>query len=73
MASGRRGNPKKGERNDGEFETFLDDLSPSLEQGGEMERFGVSGKPATRGTGVDMSRIIAVWPQVSDRIIEEMR
>jgi len=71
MASGRRRNPKKGEWNDGEFETFLDDLSPSLEHG--AERSNVAGNPASRGTIVDMSRIIVVWPQVADRIIEEIR
>ncbi|HEX2722434.1 MAG TPA: hypothetical protein VHM24_05915 [Gemmatimonadaceae bacterium] len=63
--------PKKGEWNDGEFESFLADIAPALEQG--VGRLGVAGSLGGRSRGIDPAKIIAIWPDVADRVVEDLR
>jgi hypothetical protein len=63
--------PQKGDRNDGEFESFLAEIAPALEQ--SVGRLGVAGSLDTRITFIDPDKLILPWPEISDRIIEEMR
>jgi len=67
----RQGRPEKGEWNDGEFESFLAEIAPALEQG--VGRLGVAGSLGSRTPAMDPEKIIASWPDVADRIIEELR
>ncbi len=67
----RPGRPKKGEWNDGEFESFLAELTPALET--SVGRLGVAGSLGNRTPVIDVDKMVLVWPDVSDRIIEEMR
>lgn len=72
MISGERnGRPEKGEWNDGEFESFLAEIAPALAQG--VGRLGVAGSLGTRTPVMDPEKIITAWPDVADRIIEELR
>lgn len=73
MNSGEHNNrPKKGERNDGEFESFLEEIAPALEN--SVSRLGVAGSLGVpRPQLVDPSKLILGWPDVGDRIVEELR
>ena len=62
---------RKGELNDGEFEDFLADISPALEQ--SVGRLGVAGHLGARAAEVDPSKTITSWPDIADRMIEELR
>jgi hypothetical protein len=62
---------KKGELNDGEFEEFLAEIAPALEQ--SVGRLGVAGHLGARASALDPAKIITAWPEVSDRLIEELR
>lgn len=70
MNNERPERPKKGERNDGEFESFLAELTPALET--SVGRLGVAGSLGNRTPLIDVEKMVLVWPDVSDRIIEEM-
>ena len=61
----------KGEFNDGEFEEFLADITPALEQ--SVGRLGVAGHLGSRASMFDSAKIIDVWPEPADRVIEELR
>ena len=61
----------KGELNDGEFEEFLAEITPALEQ--SMGRLGVAGHLGVRAGVLDASKIIMTWPEPADRVIEELR
>jgi hypothetical protein len=67
----RPGPPDKGEWNDGEFESFLAEIAPALEQG--VGRLGVAGSLGGRTRAVDPDKVVTLWPDVTDRIIEELR
>ena len=68
----RPGRPQKGEWNDGEFESFLAELTPALES--SVSRLGVAGSLGVpRPQIVDPAKLILVWPDVTDRIVEELR
>jgi len=71
MAEDRGQRPQKGEWNDGEFESFLDEIAPSLEQ--SVGRLGVAGHLGKRGMRDVLANLIVPWPDVADRIIEELR
>jgi hypothetical protein len=71
MTSDRPVRPQKGEWNDGEFESFLAEIAPALEQ--SVGRLGVAGSLDTRASFVDPEKLIHAWPEISDRIIEELR
>lgn len=65
------GRPQKGEWNDGEFESFLAEIAPALET--SVGRLGVAGALGARTPAVDPAKLVILWPEVSDRIIEELR
>ncbi len=67
----RPGRPKKGEWNDGEFESFLAELTPALEN--SVSRLGVAGSLGNRTPVIDVEKMILLWPDPTDRIIEELR
>jgi hypothetical protein len=67
----RQGRVQKGEWNDGEFESFLADIAPALEN--SVSRLGVAGSLGGRPQLVDPAKLILVWPEVAHRIIEELR
>lgn len=71
MNQDRAGRPEKGEWNDGEFESFLAELSPALEN--SVGRLGVAGSVGSRKGAVDTDKTVLAWPDVTDRIIEELR
>jgi hypothetical protein len=62
---------KKGSFNDGEFEDFLAEIAPTLEQ--SVGRLGVAGHLGTRAYTLDPAKMIIAWPESSDRFIEELR
>ena len=62
---------KKGELNDGEFEDFLAEIAPALEQ--SVGRLGVAGHLSSRPTELDPAKMITAWPDIADRLIEELR
>ena len=62
---------KKGELNDGEFEDFLADIAPALEQ--SVGRLGVAGHLGARSAAVDPAKTIIAWPDIADRLLEELR
>ncbi|HEY3258505.1 MAG TPA: hypothetical protein VGJ64_06580 [Gemmatimonadaceae bacterium] len=62
---------KKGELNDGEFEDFLAEIAPALEQ--SVGRLGVAGHLGVRANILDPAKFIMSWPEVADRVIEELR
>ena len=70
-SSERSGRPQKGQWNDGEFESFLAEIAPALET--SVGRLGVAGSVGSRGQVVDHSRLVLLWPEIADRIIEELR
>jgi hypothetical protein len=57
--------------NDGEFEEFLAEIAPALEQ--SVGRLGVTGHLGARAGVLDAAKTIAVWPETSDRVIEDLR
>jgi hypothetical protein len=67
----RPSRPATGERNDGEFESFLAELIPALET--SVGRLGVAGSLGARTKTVDPEKLILSWPDATDRIIEELR
>jgi hypothetical protein len=67
----RNGPPEKGEWNDGEFESFLADITPALET--SVGRLGVAGSLGSRMSMVDPARLVLTWPDITDRIVEELR
>ncbi|MDO8502434.1 MAG: hypothetical protein Q7S20_11395 [Gemmatimonadaceae bacterium] len=72
MISGERpGRPQKGERHDGEFESFLAEIAPTLEH--SVGRLGVAGSLGGRTPAADPEKLILSWPEAADRIVEELR
>ncbi|MGK2960704.1 MAG: hypothetical protein ACSLFK_01015 [Gemmatimonadaceae bacterium] len=71
MFKDRPGRPQKGEWNDGEFESFLAEIAPALEN--SVGRLGVAGSLGSRTPSVDPEKLILSWPDVADRVIEELR
>jgi hypothetical protein len=71
MFRDRPGRPEKGEWNDGEFESFLADITPTLEN--SVGRLGVAGSVGARTGTLDPEKFILAWPDAGDRIIEELR
>jgi hypothetical protein len=71
MFNDNSGPPEKGEWNDGEFESFLAEIAPALET--SVGRLGVAGSLGSRSPSVDPDKLILSWPEVTDRIVEEMR
>jgi len=65
------GRPQKGEWNDGEFESFLAELTPALET--SVGRLGVAGSLGSRSPVIDVEKMILAWPDAADRIAEELR
>lgn len=63
--------PEKGALNDGEFESFLAEIAPTLEQ--SVGRLGVAGSLDTRASFIDPEKLIHAWPEIADRVIEELR
>ena len=63
--------PEKGEWNDGEFESFLAEITPALEN--SVGRLGVAGALGARGPLIDPDKLLVEWPEIADRIIEELR
>ena len=70
-SSNRPGRPEKGEWNDGEFESFLAEIAPALET--SVGRLGVAGSLVTRGQVIDPAKLVLTWPEISDRVLEELR
>ncbi|HYN83573.1 MAG TPA: hypothetical protein VES88_19005 [Gemmatimonadaceae bacterium] len=62
---------RKGELNDGEFEEFLTDIAPALEQ--SVGRLGVAGHLSSRPDQLDAAKTITIWPEFADRVVEELR
>ena len=62
---------QKGSFNDGEFEDFLAEIAPALEQ--SVGRLGVAGHLGTRAYTLDPAKMILMWPESSDRFVEELR
>ena len=62
---------RKGDSNDGEFEDFLTDITPALEQ--SVGRLGVAGHLSSRPDDIDTAKTILLWPEMADRLIEELR
>ncbi|HVF38316.1 MAG TPA: hypothetical protein VM939_00335 [Gemmatimonadaceae bacterium] len=71
MKEDRSIKPQKGEWNDGEFESFLAEITTALET--SVGRLGVAGSVGTRAGAVDTDKTILSWPDINDRIIEELR
>ena len=71
MFMDKPGRPDKGEWNDGEFESFLAEIAPTLEN--SVGRLGVAGALGARTPAVDPEKFVLLWPEVADRIIEELR
>ena len=67
----RHARPQKGEWNDGEFESFLEEIAPALET--SVGRLGVAGSLGNRQQMVDPAKIMLMWPEIGDRIVEELR
>ena len=64
--------PQKGQWHDGEFESFLEDIAPTLET--SVGRLGVAGSLGNgRLQEVDSAKLVLVWPDIADRIVEELR
>ena len=70
-SSDRPGRPPKGEWNDGEFESFLAEIAPALET--SVGRLGVAGSLVNRVQLVDPAKLVLTWPEISDRVLEELR
>lgn len=71
MTGERPRGPQKGELNDGEFESFLAELAPALEN--SVGRLGVAGSLGNRSPLIDIEKMIVGWPDTADRIIDELR
>ena len=73
VSSGERPQrPVKGQWNDGEFESFLEEIAPALET--SVGRLGVAGSlGGSRTSIVDPAKLVLVWPDIADRIVEELR
>lgn len=71
MSMERPAQPAEGERNDGEFESFLAEITPALET--SVRRLGVAGALGMRSSAVDPDKLVLSWPDVADRIIEDLR
>ena len=69
--SERAGRPQKGEWNDGEFESFLAELTPALET--SVGRLGVAGSLVSRVQMIDPAKLVLTWPEIPDRVLEELR
>lgn len=69
--SERPGRPQKGEWNDGEFESFLAELTPALET--SVGRLGVAGSLVSRVQMIDPAKLVLTWPEIPDRVLEELR
>lgn len=67
----RHARPQKGEWNDGEFESFLEEIAPALET--SVGRLGVAGSLGGPQNVVDPAKLVLVWPDIADRIVEELR
>jgi hypothetical protein len=70
-SSDRQARPQKGEWNDGEFESFLAEIAPALES--SVGRLGVAGSLGSQAQTIDPSKLIITWPDITDRIVEELR
>ena len=70
-SSERQGRPQKGQWNDGEFESFLADIQPALET--SVGRLGVAGSLGNRTQPIDPSKLVLTWPDIAERIVEDMR
>lgn len=70
MTKERTGQPGKGQSGSGEFESFLAEVSPSLQHG--VGRAGVAGSLGGRTAGIDPEKLVIVWPDPGDRIVEEL-
>ena len=70
-SSDRPARPQKGEWNDGEFESFLAEIAPALET--SVGRLGVAGSLVNRVQLVDPAKLVLTWPEISDRVLEELR
>jgi hypothetical protein len=70
-SSDRPGRPQKGEWNDGEFESFLAEIAPALET--SVGRLGVAGSLVNRVQMIDPAKLVLTWPEISDRVLEELR
>ena len=70
-SSERPGRPQKGEWNDGEFESFLAELTPALET--SVGRLGVAGSLVNRVQIIDPAKLVLTWPEIFDRVLEELR
>ena len=70
-SSERQSRPQKGEWNDGEFESFLEEIQPALET--SVGRLGVAGSLGNQPQPIDLSRLVMIWPDIADRIVEELR
>ncbi|MEO7501542.1 MAG: hypothetical protein ABIW94_02775 [Gemmatimonadaceae bacterium] len=71
MVQDLSGRPQKGEWNVGEFDSFLDEIAPSLEE--SVGRLGIAGHLGTRERQGVIAKLILSWPEASDRIVEEFR
>ncbi len=71
MFKDRPARPQKGEWNDGEFESFLAEIAPALEN--SVGRLGVAGSLGARTLSIDPEKLILSWPDVGDRVLEELR
>lgn len=70
-SSERPARPQKGQWNDGEFESFLEEITPALET--SVGRLGVAGSLGSRSQIVDPGKLVLVWPEIAGRIVEELR
>ena len=70
-SSERQSRPQKGEWYDGEFEAFLEEIQPALET--SVGRLGVAGSLGNQPQPIDLSRLVMIWPDIADRIVEELR
>jgi hypothetical protein len=60
----RQSRPQKGEWNDG-------DIQPALET--SVGRLGVAGSLGNRPQSIDPSKLVLTWPDIADRIAEDLR
>lgn len=71
MLRDKPGRPQQGEWNDGEFESFLAEIAPALET--SVGRLGVAGALGARTPVVDPEKFVLFWPDMADRIVEDLR
>ncbi len=69
-SSENSGRPAKGERNDGEFESFLAEITPALET--SVGRLGVAGALGSGFQTVDPDKLVLNWPTIVERVVEEL-